>query len=183
MIHWGGSHLRKRNVLDSRLNRKPRHLEDELQSQCVQWFRLQYPEPEYMIFAIPNGGKRSPVEAAIMKGTGVRAGIPDLCIITKGTVAFVEMKHGNNKPTATQLETLKTLDAMGYLTDVCNTFEKFQAFVWTHFGKIVIHELTCKECGHQSTIQRKPGMRAIVSRSEVHHCGVAMTIKGIKVEQ
>ena len=63
---------------------KPRtrsHEESELQRQCVAWFRLQYPSHAPLLFAVPNGGGRSPVEAAIMKGEGVVAGVSDLILL------------------------------------------------------------------------------------------------------
>ena len=43
-------------------------------------------------FAIPNGGKRDAKTASIMKREGVRAGVSDLCIISKDKVVFIEMK-------------------------------------------------------------------------------------------
>lgn len=44
------------------------HNESALQRTCVSWFRLQYPLIARLLFAVPNGGGRSRVEAAIMKG-------------------------------------------------------------------------------------------------------------------
>ena len=69
--------------------RKPqRHEESRLQESCVTWFRLQYPKLALLLFAVPNGGKRthrtivragrvitySP-EAKQMKKEGVTAGV------------------------------------------------------------------------------------------------------------
>lgn len=74
------------------------------------------------IFAIPNGGRRDKREAAGLKRAGVRAGVPDLMI----PVArhgyhgmFIELKVGNNKPTAKQTEWLCKLFQNGYYTRVC----------------------------------------------------------------
>lgn len=47
-----------------------RHEESHLQRQCVAWFRLQYPKLARLLFAVPNGGGRSKVEAGIMKAEG-----------------------------------------------------------------------------------------------------------------
>ena len=41
---------------------------------------------------IPTGGRRSPIEAAILKSLGVRAGSPDLLIIRAGQPVFMELK-------------------------------------------------------------------------------------------
>ena len=59
------------------------------------------------IFAIPNGGKRNAKEAYFMKRTGVKAGVPDLCVpvAKKGYHGlYIEMKYGKNKPTEAQEE-------------------------------------------------------------------------------
>jgi hypothetical protein len=43
-------------------------------------------------FHVPNGGYRSPVEAKVLAGLGVVAGIPDLLIIKDGHVHCLELK-------------------------------------------------------------------------------------------
>jgi hypothetical protein len=57
--------------------KKPRHLESVEQRLFIQRFRLD-PVTRYLTAcAIPNGGKRSAREAAILKAEGVTAGAPD----------------------------------------------------------------------------------------------------------
>jgi hypothetical protein len=46
-------------------------------------------------FHVPNGGWRSPIEAAILKGQGVRPGVPDL-IVTRTT----SPSRSNSRPRA-----------------------------------------------------------------------------------
>lgn len=48
-----------------------RHIESQIQKDCVTWFRLQYPKIGRLLFAVPNGGARNAKEAAIMKGEGL----------------------------------------------------------------------------------------------------------------
>jgi VRR-NUC domain-containing protein len=43
-------------------------------------------------FHVPNGGWRSRAEAAIMKGLGVRSGVPDLIAIKAGHAYALELK-------------------------------------------------------------------------------------------
>jgi hypothetical protein len=43
-------------------------------------------------FHCPNGGARSKVEAAILKGLGVRAGVPDIIAIRDGRAYALELK-------------------------------------------------------------------------------------------
>jgi hypothetical protein len=40
----------------------------------------------------PNGGKRRPIEAAIMKSLGVRAGVADLILLHAGRIFALELK-------------------------------------------------------------------------------------------
>ena len=58
-----------------------RHIESQIQKNCVTWFRLQYPKIGRLLFAVPNGGARNAKEAAIMKGEGVTAGVADLILL------------------------------------------------------------------------------------------------------
>lgn len=54
------------------------HAESILQRNCVTWFRLQYRSLAGLLFAVPNGGGRSRVEASIMKAEGVTPGVGDI---------------------------------------------------------------------------------------------------------
>lgn len=58
-----------------------RHEESTLQRACVAWFRAMFPRHALMLFAVPNGGGRSRIEAGIMKGEGVTAGVADLILL------------------------------------------------------------------------------------------------------
>lgn len=61
--------------------KKPGHEESTIQQSFVTWFRAAFPEHALMLFAVPNGGGRSRVESAIMKGEGVTAGVSDLIFL------------------------------------------------------------------------------------------------------
>lgn len=106
--------------------RRPRHDEDNLQTHCVRWFRLQYPNK--IIFAIPNGGKRNAREAGRMKAQGVTAGVSDL-FIPEPNIAFhglwIELKAGKNTLTPSQKEFIEQMKSRGYRTAVCRSLEQF----------------------------------------------------------
>lgn len=54
---------------------EPRHInhhESVLQQSCKRWFDLQYPQFSKLLFAVPNGGWRSKVEAVIMRREACR---------------------------------------------------------------------------------------------------------------
>ena len=55
------------------------------------------------VFAVPNGGVRSPIEASIMKGLRTVAGVPDLIILHEGRTFGLELKADGKKATACQL--------------------------------------------------------------------------------
>lgn len=63
--------------------------EHEEQREFVRWFRQTY--PDIRIFAIPNGGARSPSVAVRLKAEGVSKGVPDLYI--PAWRVWVEMKR------------------------------------------------------------------------------------------
>jgi hypothetical protein len=67
--------------------------ETQLQISVMRWLELA----GVFGFHVPNGGKRSRTEAAIMKAAGVRAGAADLVIVWTGPhgyarVGFIELK-------------------------------------------------------------------------------------------
>jgi hypothetical protein len=60
--------------------------------------------PRVFAFHCPNGGWRSPIEAAIMKGLGVRAGVPDVVAVRDGHFYGLELKATNGCLSAVQRE-------------------------------------------------------------------------------
>jgi hypothetical protein len=70
--------------------------------------------PELLCFAVPNGGYRTPVEAARMRWTGVLAGVPDLVVIAPGGRAyFLEVKTATGRLSRVQQAVHETLIALG----------------------------------------------------------------------
>lgn len=101
--------------------------EHALQVACVNLFRALY--PDLILFAIPNGGKRSIKTAAALKAEGQTAGIPDLFMAKpsgKYAGLFIELKNGtSNTTTATQKAMMARLEAAGYCCTVCRHLEDF----------------------------------------------------------
>lgn len=90
------------------------HSEHDEQVALVNWFRDNFPEPDYIIFAVPNGGTRGAREAVRLKQEGVKAGVHDLIIATHGKVIFLEMKKVNTKPSQKQIEFHKNVEYLGF---------------------------------------------------------------------
>jgi hypothetical protein len=69
--------------------------------------------PGVFAFHVPNGGYRKPIEAAIMKGLGVRAGVPDIIAIHEGRCYALELKAEGGRATPKQLEAIAAMEAAG----------------------------------------------------------------------
>jgi hypothetical protein len=67
-----------------------------------------------------NGGYRRPVEAARLKGLGVRAGVPDIIAIHRGHVYALELKTVHGKATEGQLQAIEDIRAAGGHAQICH---------------------------------------------------------------
>ena len=89
--------------------------EHEEQRELVRWFRQTW--PDVRIFAIPNGGARSPATAGRLKAEGVSPGVPDLFIPEWSL--WVEMKRiKGGTLSAEQKKWSEYLESVGYLVIV-----------------------------------------------------------------
>ena len=105
-----------------------KHQESSLQTQCVKWFRYQY--PNFVIYAVPNGGSRNVREAQRLKSEGVLAGVADLTILLpQGKSLYIEMKVKGNRQTPNQKEFQQKAEALGHKYYVCYSFEDFEKVV------------------------------------------------------
>lgn len=118
---------------------KRKHPESILQKSCKQWFDFQYPKFSRLLFAIPNGGNRSNIEAAIMKGEGVIPGVSDMMLAVPANGypgAFIEMKWGKNTLSESQESWLKLAKTMGYATAVIYTLDEFMDFINRYINEL-----------------------------------------------
>jgi len=93
---------------------------------------MHYQYPNYLVYAVPNGGKRNSIVAAKLKAEGVLSGIPDIHIpIARNGFhgLYIEMKAGNNRPTKNQLSVIDKLRSEGYQCEVCYSFDDFRMVV------------------------------------------------------
>lgn len=64
--------------------------EDQVQAGIVQFLDML----GILVFHVPNGGGRSKIEGAILKGLGVKPGIPDLIVVREdGRMICIECKR------------------------------------------------------------------------------------------
>lgn len=93
------------------------------------------------VFAIPNGGKRNKITAAILKAEGVRPGVSDLMLAYPAGAChglFVEFKSPTGRMSKEQLEFADEAIESGYA--VLQVVEWATAWGWTE--KYLRGELT-----------------------------------------
>jgi rhodanese-related sulfurtransferase len=101
--------------------------EAQLQHAVVQHLEWRAPK-DCVYFAVPNGGWRSRIEAAILKGLGVVPGIPDLIIIYRGRVHALELKSERGRLSPAQAECHQRLREAGAIVGVAAGID--QALAW-----------------------------------------------------
>src|SRR5262245_17289265 len=74
--------------------------------------------PGVFAFHPANGSYRKPIEAAILKGMGVVAGVPDVIAIYQGRCYALELKAEGGTVTVKQLRAIAALEAAGAFTAV-----------------------------------------------------------------
>lgn len=108
------------------------HRESEIQRSCVKWFRLRYPKLARLLFAVPNGGARSAIEAKIMKAEGVLAGVSDLLLLYPNNSYHglcIEMKSEKGRQQDTQKLFQREVEAVGYKYIICRSFDDFKNMI------------------------------------------------------
>jgi hypothetical protein len=106
--------------------RIPGPSEDSIQKNVIVWWRTQYPRFVYLLFHIPNGGKRDKITASIFKGLGVVPGVADLFLAIPNPDHhgfFIELKRKGNVQSEYQINFMKWVRSMGYKYEVIDTVE------------------------------------------------------------
>jgi len=111
-----------------RARRRP---EDDLQRTVCQYLDILMHQGRLLYFAVPNGGKRSIVEAARMKRMGTKPGVPDLAVVPQiGPVCFIELKSEDGRVSAEQEAWLEKLPLFGCPVAVCRSLDEVREFLF-----------------------------------------------------
>jgi hypothetical protein len=86
--------------------------EDAIQRAVFEHLRVRA-APRVFAFHPANGGYRRPIEAAVLKGLGVRAGVPDVIAVHEGRCYGLELKVPGGRPSELQLATIAAMEAAG----------------------------------------------------------------------
>jgi hypothetical protein len=83
-----------------------------IQRAVFQHFRARS-APGVFAFHPANGGYRRPIEARILKGAGIVAGVPDVCAVKDGRAYFLELKAKGGRLSQAQESVLIALREAG----------------------------------------------------------------------
>jgi hypothetical protein len=107
-------------VSGARHRRRP---EDAIQRAVFQHLRARA-APNVFAFHPANGGYRKPVEAAILKGLGVVAGVPDVFAVHNGRCFALELKAEGGRATDKQLACIAALREAGAFTAIAEGLDR-----------------------------------------------------------
>ena len=106
--------------------------EDDFQTSVAKYLDLR----GFLWMHCPNGGKRGKVEASRLKGQGVKAGFPDICILEARQGYYglmIELKVGSNVSRPNQLEWAEKLTKRGYKWFWTNSLDEFIEIIEAYF--------------------------------------------------
>jgi hypothetical protein len=121
------------NIKDvtTRDDKDSKDAEGKLQAECYQWFNNTFPHLRGLLYHVPNGEKREPITANLLKAKGVVAGIPDLVFHYRSRTYFLELKKpdGTGVLSKAQKNIHKQLDTQRFIVWILNDFETFKYLI------------------------------------------------------
>jgi hypothetical protein len=107
--------------------------EDKEQTKLAVWLDKNH----ILYFAIANGGSRHVLEAMKLKRTGVKSGVPDICVPVPSGIfhgLYIEMKRiQGGVLSANQKDWIEKLRSNGYCAEVAYGFEDAKSVVRRYF--------------------------------------------------
>lgn len=95
--------------------------------EWAEWAKGKYPALA-LLYHIPNGGSRNPIEAHNLKAQGVRPGVPDICLPVPNafhTALYIELKRRKGgRVSDEQRGWIAALNRVGNLAVVCKGWEE-----------------------------------------------------------
>lgn len=123
---------------------KRRQPEQGLHRAVADYLRMALPEDgDVFWFHCPNGGMRNKAEAAMFKRMGVKAGVPDICIVHDAQFYGIELKdidaplsqaqkktHRSLREAKAKLVTCRSVDDVQQALDRWNIPVRCRTFGW-----------------------------------------------------
>lgn len=122
--------------------RKPRlHPESDLQAECFNWFRYNFPQFRMLFFSVPNGSKRTKAQSAILKKEGSVSGVSD-------SILLIPSKHYNGLCLETKTEKgiqsdnqkafQLAVESQGYCYKVYRSLDEFRAIIHRYLNHLEV---------------------------------------------
>lgn len=121
--------MRELALKQGKHRKPPSDQEHNMQVSCINWFRYKYPKMHHNLFAVPNGGGRTPSQGKRLKDEGVLKGVADLILLKSNRfygALLIEMKTPKGRQEPEQREWQKAITADGYKYVICRSFDDFQ---------------------------------------------------------
>ena len=103
--------------------------EAQEQAALFEWAarsRVKYPALD-LLYHIPNGGSRNPIEARHLREQGVKAGVPDICLPVPSqhyTALYIELKRPDGgRVSDAQRRWIAALNRVGCRAVVCHGWD------------------------------------------------------------
>lgn len=107
---------------------KKRHIEHDLQVNCVRWFRDNY--PNYIIFSTNNECTRG---KQYWKDSGMLVGVSDLVIVVPNNVLWIELKSDTGRQRPDQKHFEDKVKGLGFEYYVCRSIDEFKQIIKQEF--------------------------------------------------
>lgn len=119
--------------LIKRERREPvKHSEHDIQTACVHWFRLQYPQLAPLLFAVPNGTNKSRAARVHFKDEGLLSGVADMLLLIPRCGYHglcIEMKTRTGRQSETQKAWQLAVEEQGYRYIVLRSLDEFMELI------------------------------------------------------
>ncbi len=118
-----------------------KHLEAKLQCNCVKLFGLLYPKLKNLLFAVPNGGFRNPIEAANLKKQGVIPGVSDLILLVPNNSynsLCIELKTDKGKQSTLQKEWQQTAELFNNKYVIIRSTQQFLDTIHNYLNNLPV---------------------------------------------
>jgi hypothetical protein len=105
--------------------------EGRFQSECFQWFNEDFPHLRKLLFHVPNGGKRSKIEASQFTGMGVVKGVTDFVFLYKAKAYLIELKKEDGSGTISdhQQKFKEQVELHNFEHWYCDNLEQFKTLM------------------------------------------------------
>ncbi len=118
------------NIPVPKERKAPSNEESQIQKALIKWWAVAcrgHGIPEFLLFAIPNGGKRDVVTATNLKREGARSGTSDLFLsvpTARYHGLYIEMKRPGGAASEAQMQFLAEVSNRGYAAFLCYTLQQ-----------------------------------------------------------